>query len=165
MSRTNTDQTEIRMFGRLAQKSKKDTRVRRASPLPLRAIPNCHMDPSEPPLPPSFPPSPPAPEPEPSSSRILPPEPRAERPRKSRLYCKIKQKVELVFWLKNIKSKLKFVCTFMIVYSDRFTTFLVAIQNHIKSPVTLKPLLAKFSLVKYIHEITDSYLLTLDCRF
>lgn len=143
----------MRMFGRLAQKSKKDTRVRRASPLPLRAIPNCHMDPSEPPLPPSFPPSPPAPEPEPSSSRILPPEPRAERPRKSRLYCKIKQKVQLVFQLKNIKSKLIFV------YLDRFTTkFLIASQNHITSLVTLKPMFAIFSLIKYIHEMADSYL-------
>lgn len=53
----------------------------------------------------------------------------------------------------------------MIVYSDRFTTFLVASRNHIKSPVTLKPMLAIFSLVKYIHEMNDSYLLTLDCRF
>lgn len=102
MRQTNTAQTEMRMFGRLAQKSKKDTRVRRASPLPLRAIPNCHMDPSEPPPPPTFPPSPPAPEPEPSSSRIPPPEPRAERPRKSRLYCKVKQKVQLVFLAKKL---------------------------------------------------------------
>ncbi|KAG8318207.1 hypothetical protein J6590_010085 [Homalodisca vitripennis] len=68
----------------LAQKSRKDTRVRRASPLPLRAIPNCHMDGSEPAPPPSLPPSPPAPAPEPSSSRRLPPpEPRVDRPRKS----------------------------------------------------------------------------------
>ncbi|KAJ4435730.1 hypothetical protein ANN_18347, partial [Periplaneta americana] len=50
-------------------KSKKETRVRRASPLALRAIPNCQMDGSVPEPPPSFPPSPPAPAPLPSSSR------------------------------------------------------------------------------------------------
>ena len=76
----------------MAQKSRKETRVRRGSPLPLRAIPNCHMLGSDeavcaPPLPP--------PEDDPSTSSA-PSEPRygeaegprGDRPRKSRLYCR-----------------------------------------------------------------------------
>ena len=72
--------------------------MRRASPLALRAIPNCQMDGSVPEPPPSLPPSPPAPAPLPSSSLNGDPEapPRDDRPRKSRLYCK---KVYFVVYL------------------------------------------------------------------
>ena len=75
----------------MAQKSKKETRVRRGSPFPLRAIPNCHMLGSEEAV---WAP-PPAPVDDEPSTSSAPSEPRygeadgprGERPRKSRLYC------------------------------------------------------------------------------
>lgn len=71
---------------RWAQKSRNETRVRRPSPLLLRPIPNCHMDPSEPDPPLILPPSPPDPAPPPSSPRSPNPPLRVDRPWKSRLY-------------------------------------------------------------------------------
>lgn len=77
-----------------SQKSRKETRVRRASPLARRAIPNCQTDGSLPGAEPVLLPSTPAPPPSPSAPAPSPPlygeppAPRADRPRKSRLYWK-----------------------------------------------------------------------------
>ena len=68
--------------------------MRRASPLARRAIPNCQTDGSLPGAEPALLPSPPAPLPSPSAPTPSPPRygeppaPRADRPRKSRLYWK-----------------------------------------------------------------------------
>lgn len=68
--------------------------MRRASPLARRAIPNCQTDGSLPGAEPVLLPSTPAPPPSPSAPAPSPPlygeppAPRADRPRKSRLYWK-----------------------------------------------------------------------------
>lgn len=75
--------------------------MRRASPLARRAIPNCQTDGSLPGAEPVLLPSTPAPPPSPSAPAPSPPlygeppAPRADRPRKSRLYWKINRDYRL----------------------------------------------------------------------
>ena len=76
--------------------------MRRASPLARRAIPNCQTDGSLPGAEPVLLPSTPAPPPSPSAPAPSPPlygeppAPRADRPRKSRLYWKTGPKSQII---------------------------------------------------------------------